>query len=40
MCIYIMYMFIESFYFSYYVAVQSGFRVSTGSILKTDYHPN
>ena len=29
MCIYIMHMFIESPYFSYYVAIQSGFRVST-----------
>ena len=28
MCIYIMHMFIESPYFSYYVAIQSGFRVS------------
>ena len=28
MCIYIMHMFIESPYFSYYVVIQSGFRVS------------
>ena len=28
MCIYIMHMFIESPYFSYYVAIQSGFRIS------------
>ena len=28
MCIYIMHMFIKSPYFSYYVAIQSGFRVS------------
>ena len=27
-CIYIMHMFIESPYWSYYVAIQSGFRVS------------
>ena len=40
MCIYIMHMFIESPYFSYYVAIQSGFRVSVGSVLGTDYHPN
>ena len=28
MCIYIMHMFIKSPYFSYYVAIQSGFQVS------------
>ena len=28
MCIYVMHMFIESPYFSYYVVIQSGFRVS------------
>ena len=28
MCIYIMHMFIESPYFSYYVAIQSGFQIS------------
>ena len=28
MCIYIMHMFIESPYFSYYVVIQSGFQVS------------
>ena len=28
MCIYIMHMFIKSPYFSYYVAIQSGFRIS------------
>ena len=28
MCIYIMHIFIESPYFSYYVAIQSGFRIS------------
>ena len=47
MCIYIMHMFIESPYFSYYVVIQSGFRVSirvsgirAGSVLGTNYHPN
>ena len=40
MCIYIMHMFIENPYFSYYVAIQNGFRVSAGSVLGTDYHSN
>ena len=39
-CIYIMHMFIESPYCSYYVAIQSGFRGSTGLVMGTDYHPN
>ena len=40
MRIYIKHMFIENPYFSYYVAIQSGFRVSAGSVLGTNYHPN
>jgi hypothetical protein len=40
MCIYIMHMFMESPYCSYYVAIQSGFQVSMGLVLGTDYHLN
>ena len=40
MCIYIMHMFIESPYCSYYFTIQSGFRTSAGLVLGTDYHLN
>jgi len=34
MCIYIMYIFIESPYCYYYVDIESGFRVSAGLVLE------
>jgi hypothetical protein len=40
MCIYIMYIFIESLYCYYYVDIESEFRVSAGLVLRRSYHPN
>jgi len=40
MCVYIMYIFIESPYCYYYVDIESGFRVSAGLVLGRGYYPN